>query len=147
MTLAASDVRNAINLIDESELSDDVVENAISRAENYITELASRSASSEDIIALAKLNYAAYLAYQSYADRIVEELPGSFSQQGLWQPIGNPVAKQVLEKLRGLKQTSDETIDLLLNTPPEGDPGETPEPTDAAEYPPELKLSNLSLVW
>jgi len=147
MALDAKDVRNAINLADESELSDDVVEIAISRAETYISELAKRSASTEDIVALAMLNYAAYLAYQSYADRIVEELPGSHDAQGLWQPIGNPVAKQVLEKLRGLKQTSDELIDLILNTPLSSDPGETPEPTDAAEYPDELKLSNLSSTW
>ncbi len=147
MALPASDVRNAINLADESELSDDVVEIAIFRAVTYISELVTRSACSEDIVALTKLNYAAYLAYQSYSDRIVEELPGSHDAQGLWQPIGNPIGKQVLEKLRALKQTSDELIDLILNTPLASDPGETPEPTDAAEYPDELKLSNLSLKW
>ena len=147
MAIDAAKVRNAINLADESELSDDVVESAISRSETFIQELAARSGISAAIVELAKQNYAAYLAYQSYADRIVEELPGSFSQQGVFQPIANPVAKQVMEKLRSLKQTSDELIELLQNTPLAGDAGETPGPTDAEEYPDEMKLSNLSSKW
>ena len=147
MAIDAAKVRNAINLADESELSDDVVESAISRSETYIAELAARSSCPVAIVELAKLNYASYLAYQSYADRIVEELPGSFNQQGVFQPIANPVAKQVMEKLRGLKQTSDELIELLQNTPLAGDPGETPGPTDAEEYPDAMKLSNLSSKW
>jgi len=147
MALDVSGVRKIINLADEAELSDDVVESAIPRSEAYINELASRSSCPAAIVDLAKLNYAAYLAYQSYADRIVEELPGSFSQQGVFQPIGNPVAKQVMEKLRSLKQTSDELISLLENTPLTGDPGETPGPVDAEEYPDEMRLSNLRSKW
>ncbi len=147
MPLDAADVRNAINLADESELSDEVVENAISRAETYITELATRSAGSEDVIALAKLNYAAYLAYQSYADHVINTLPGSHDAQGIFSPIDVLLIRTTRDKLDGLKRTADEIIDLLLNTPSEGDPGDTPEPTDAAEYPDELKLSNLSSKW
>jgi hypothetical protein len=96
---------------------------------------------------LAKTNHAAYLAYQTYADRIVEELPGSFDQAGVFQPISNPIAKQVMEKLKGLKVTSEETISLVRNSPPIAEQGETPGPADSEEYPDELKLSNLSSGW
>lgn len=92
-------------------------------------------------------NYAAYLAYQTYADRIVEELPGSFDQAGVFQPISNPIAKQVMEKLKGLKATSEETISLVCNSPPIAEQGETPGPADSEEYPDELKLSNLISRW
>ena len=153
MAIDAASIRNIINLKDGSsegdpvELSNEAIESAISRSETFVSHLATRSGSSVAVVELAKLNYAAYLAYQSYADRIVEELPGAFNQQGVFQPIANPVAKQVMEKLRSLKQTSDELIELLQNTPLAGDSGETPGPTDAEEYPAEMKLSNLSSKW
>lgn len=146
-------IRAIINLKDGGtegdaiELSDESIEIAIANAETFISNLASRSGASVDIIALAKTNYAAYLAYQTYADRIVEELPGSFDQTGVFQPIANPVAKQVMEKLRGLKLTSDETLDIIRNTPPEASQGETPMPSDLEDYPEDLKMSNLDTKW
>lgn len=148
-----SDIRAIINLKDSSiegdavELSDESIEAAIYNADTFVSDLASRSGASVDIIVLAKNNLAAYLAYQTYADRIVEELPGSFDQTGIFQPIANPVGKQVLEKLKGLKQTSDETLDIIRNTPPEADQGETPTPSDLADYPEDLKISNLDTSW
>jgi ABC-type transporter Mla subunit MlaD len=125
----------------------DSIEIAISNAETFVSDLAGRSGASADIIALAKTNLAAYYAYQTYADRIVEELPGSFNQQGVFEPIANPVARQVLEKLKGLKQTSDETLDIIRNTPPETTLGDTPMPSDLEDYPEGLKISNLDTEW
>ena len=148
-----SDIRAIINAKDGTtegdavELSDDSIEIAIDNAETYVSDLASRSGASAEIIALAKTNHAAYLAYQTYADRIVEELPGSFDQAGVFQPISNPIAKQVMEKLKGLKVTSEETISLVCNSPPIAEQGETPGPADSEEYPDELKLSNLVPRW
>lgn len=139
-------VRAAIN-IDENELATASVQSAIDRSESYITSLASRSGASQIDITLAKLNYAAYLAYQTYADRIVEQLPGSFDQQGIFQPIANPIAKQVVEKLRALKETADESIEVLQNTPISFSIGETPGPVDSEDYPDGLKLSNLDASW
>jgi hypothetical protein len=148
-----SDIRAIINLKDGStegnaiELSDDSIEMAIANSDTFVSDLASRSGASADIIALAKTNYAAYLAYQTYADRIVEELPGSFSQQGIFEPVANPVAKQVMAKLSGLKQTSDETLDIIRSTPPEAIQSETPMPSDLEDYPDSLKISNLDTMW
>jgi len=148
-----SDIRAIINAKDGTtegdavELSDDSIEIAIDNADTYVSDLAGRSGASAEIIALAKTNHAAYLAYQTYADRIVEELPGSFDQAGVFQPIANPIAKQVMEKLKGLKVTSEETISLVCNSPPIAEQGETPGPADSEEYPDELKLSNLISRW
>ena len=148
-----SDIRAIINAKDGTtegdavELSDDSIEIAIENAETYVSDLASRSGASAEIIALAKTIHAAYLAYQTYADRIVEELPGSFDQAGVFQPIANPIAKQVMEKLKGLKVTSEETISLVCNSPPIAEQGETPGPADSEEYPDEFKISNLILEW
>lgn len=148
-----SDIRAIINAKDGTtegdavELSDDSIEIAIDNADTYVSDLASRSGASAEIITLAKTNHAAYLAYQTYADRIVEELPGSFDQAGVFQPIANPIAKQVMEKLKGLKVTSEETISLVCNSPPIAEQGETPGPADSEEYPDELKFSNLYLGW
>ena len=146
-------IRAILNLKDGStegdaiELSDESIETAIANAETFISDLASRSGASADIIALAKTNYAAYLAYQTYADRIVEELPGSFDQTGVFQPISNPIGKQVLEKLKGLKQTSDESLEIIRNTPPEASLTDTPMPSDMEDYPDDLKISNLDTSW
>jgi hypothetical protein len=148
-----SDIRAIINLKDGTaegepiELSDESIEIAITNADTFISDLASRSGASDGIVALSKTNYAAYLAYQTYADRIVEELPGSFDQQGIFQPIANPIAKQVIEKLRALKETADESIDILRNIPISFNIGETPGPADAEDYPDDLKLSNLATPW
>lgn len=132
---------------DPIELSDDAIEAAISRSETFVSDLASRSGASAEIVALAKTNYAAYLAYQTYADRIVEELPGSFDQTGVFQPISNPIGKQVMAKLTGLKQTSDEILEIIRNTPPEASQDETPMPADLEDYPGDLKMSNLDTKW
>lgn len=153
MAINAASIRNIINLkggTSEGEpvdLSDDAIESAISRSETLVSDIATRSGSSEAVVELAKLNYAAYLAYQSYADRIVEELPGSFDQVGVFQPIGNPVAKQVMAKLESLKKTSDEVLDQIQNTPLDAGQSETPMPADLESYPDSFKLSNLDNPW
>ena len=153
MAINAASIRNIINLKDGTsegdpvELSNEAIESAISRSETFVSDLAARSGSSGAVVELAKLNYAAYLAYQSYADRIVEELPGSFDQVGVFQPIGNPIAKQVMAKLESLKKTSDEVLDQIRNTPLNAGESETPMPEDIESYPETFKLSNLDDPW
>jgi len=141
-----ADVRAGTNL-DVNSLSDDALASAINRAVFYVAPLIERSGIGADIIELAILNYAIYLAYQIYADRIIETLPGTFNQQGTFEPIANPLARQVIEKLHGLKQTSDETLELVRNTPINVSIGETPMPSDLEDYPDTLKLSNLDSDW
>lgn len=153
MAIDVDSIRAIINLEDGTaegdpvELSDDAIESAISRSETFVSDLAIHSGISATIVELAKLNYAAYLAYLTYADRIVEQLPGSFDQQGVFQPIANPVAKQAMAKLACLKQTSDEILDIIRNTPQKAALSEVPMPADFEDYPKDFKLSNLDDVW
>jgi hypothetical protein len=147
MVITISEIRDIINLTETGELSDVAIQSAIDRAEVFISDLASRSSASAAIIALAKKNYAAYLAYQTYADRIIEELPGSFDQVGVFNPIANPLARQVLAKLDGLKETSDEIIDLVRNSSLAASLDETPMPSDLEYYPEAMKISNLDTTW
>lgn len=145
-----SEIRAILNLRDDSdviELCDDAIESAITRADIFVSDLAARSSASSDLVELAKLNYAAYLAYQTYADRIVEELPGSFDQQGVFQPVANPVARQVMAKLEGLKKTADETLDLIRSMSSLAASYDAPMPADLEDYPEDFKLSNLDDVW
>ena len=146
-TITVAQIRAAINISETDQLSDAAIQSAIDRAISHITDLASRSGASAAIISLSKLNYAAFLAYLTYADRIVEQVPGAFDAQGVLQPVANPLAKQVVEKLRSLKLTSDESIEIISNTPISSSIGETPGPEDAENYPESLKLSNLDASW
>lgn len=139
-------IRAIINT-DVNELPDVAVQSAIDRAGSYVSDLASRSSAHASIVTLANLNYAAYLAYQTYADRIVEQLPGSFDQQGVLQPVANPIARQVVEKLHGLKDTSDESITLLTYYFPQAETASVVPMDDAAGYPEQMKMSTLKSVW
>ena len=139
-------IRAIINT-DINELPDVAVQSAIDRAASYVSDLASRSSASSVIVTLASLNYAAYLAYQTYADRIVEQVPGSFDQQGVLQPVANPIARQVVEKLRGLKGTSDESITLLSYCFQQAETACVVPMNDASDYPEQMKMSTLKSIW
>lgn len=139
-------IRAIINT-DINELPDAAVQSAIDRAASYVSDLASRSSASSVIVTLANLNYAAYLAYQTYADRIVEQVPGAFDQQGVLQPVANPIARQVVEKLHRLKETSDESITLLSYCFQQAETASVVPMNDASDYPEQMKMSTLKSIW
>lgn len=139
-------IRAIINT-DVNELPDVAVQSAIDRAASYVSDLASRSSAPMAIVTLANLNYAAYLAYETYADRIVEQVPGAFDAQGVLQPVANPLARQVLAKLQGLKETSDETIALLQYQAPQSESSSVVPMNDASDYPEQMRMSTVKSSW
>ncbi|MHB8123488.1 MAG: hypothetical protein ACYDG4_15195 [Desulfuromonadaceae bacterium] len=114
MAIIIQQIRDAINIsnTDVDELSDAVIQSAIDRATSYITALLTQYSPPANITEIATLNYSVYLAYQSYADRVVQALPGSFTE-GKWNPIGAEILRSTSDKLAGLRQVSDDTINLI----------------------------------
>ena len=145
--LTISMIRDTINITDVEELSDAAIQSAIDRSISYVTDLASRSSASAAVVVLSKLNYSAFLAYQTYADRIVEQVPGAFDQGGVLQPVANPLALKVLAKLQGLKETSDETIALLSYQVTQSESSSVVPMNDASDYPEQMRMSTLKSVW
>jgi hypothetical protein len=144
--LTIAQIRAIINT-DVNELPDVTVQSAIDRAASYISELVSRSSASSAIVTLANLNYAAYLAYETYADRIVEQVPGAFDAQGVLQPVANPLARQVVAKLQGLKETSDESIILLTYNFQQQESSSVVPMDDASDYPEQMRMSTVKSFW
>jgi len=137
-------VRNIINIPNESELSDDVINLAISRADVLIE---ARYSGSSDLMDLAKLNYAAYLAYLSYSDRVLNEHPGSYNAEGIWNPIGEAIVRYTRDKLAALKDAYEEAIDGLKDLE---SPGLYPMPSVEQQdenYPAKFELSDQSSAW
>jgi hypothetical protein len=96
---------------------------------------------------LAKLNYAAYLAYLSYSDRVLNEHPGSYNAEGIWTPIGEAIVRCTRDKLAALKDAYEEAVDGLTDfTSPAIHPMPTVEPFEE-DYPAKFELSDQSSVW
>lgn len=112
--VTVSEIRAIINIPQPQELSDDAVQEAIDRAGTFIGFLADRSTASSDTVELAQTNYAAYLAYLSYSDRVLNQLPGSADSEGIWTPTGEVINREVNSKLALLKSTSDASIRQLI---------------------------------
>jgi hypothetical protein len=115
-----SGVRAIINIPQAQELSDDAIQEAIDRAGTFIGFLAARSTASPETVDLAETNYAAYLAYLSYSDRVLNQLPGSTDSEGIWSPTGEVINREVNSKLALLKSTSDASIRQLIAFGPMG---------------------------
>jgi hypothetical protein len=144
MTVSIKDVRDVINIPDSSELADDVISSAISRASALID---ARYSGPATLIDLAKQNYAAYLAYLSYSDRVLNEHPGSYNAEGIWTPIGEAIVRYTRDKLAALKDAYEEAIDGLTDfTSPAIHPMPTVEPLEE-DYPAKFELSDQSSVW
>ncbi len=94
----------------------------------------------------AKLNYAAYLAYQSYSDRVVNILPGAFDQGG-FNPVASVINRAVRDKLDDLKQTSDELLNYILYNFQKNDSAAVVPMNDAADYPDQLRMSTFRGDW
>lgn len=100
-----SQVRSVINIFKTSELMDDVILIAIQQADALIDAKASSTAPA-GLIWLAKLRLSAYYAYLSYSDRIFNELPGSHSRTGEWNPIGQAIWRETREKLAAMERAA-----------------------------------------
>lgn len=107
-------IRSMLNMHNPQELSDESILIAIQRANEYISALARRSVIEPSIIDVAKRNYAAYLAYQTYSDRVVNELPGSVNAEGIWTPTGEVIMRDVHQKLQHLRATALDSIRMIV---------------------------------
>jgi len=107
-----NDIRSSINIYDESELKNDVIQLAINESEALIESKADPSAP-ERLIWLAKLRLASYYAYLSYSDRIFNELPGTFTSTGEWNPIGPAIWRETRDKLDKMERAAKEALKLI----------------------------------
>lgn len=113
MTTTISEVRAALNMLTDQDLSDDVIEGAITRAEDYVDALASYSRVDTTTVENAKLNYTAYLAYQAYSDRVLNEISGTLGADGIYTPEGQILQREVMSKLQDMKVNSDRLLNWL----------------------------------
>jgi len=120
LTPSVTEIRNILNMNSTQELSDDAINAAIQRADVYINALAAMSNVNSNIVELAKKNYAAYLAYQTYSDRVVNQLPGSVNSEGIWTPTGEVIMREVRSKLDMLRATASESIRMIVARGPAG---------------------------
>jgi hypothetical protein len=116
MTITVQEIRDALNIPEEKELGDAVIESAISRAGTYFVILAARYSAPSEFIPPAELAWAIYLAYQSYSDRVLNVVPGAYSE-GKWDPIAEEIVRSTGEKLRDLRQVADDLIGIIKSYP------------------------------
>lgn len=114
ITVAA--IRDAINIPEEKELSSDVIESAISRATSYIAVLQARYSAPLEFFTSTEIAYCAYLAYQAYADRVLNVPPGAY-HEGKWDPIAEEIVRSTGDKLQGLRQAAMDLIDIIKSYP------------------------------
>ncbi len=147
MSITPSQIRAVINITSAGDLAENVIQAAIDRAEAYIADLATRSSAPQAIVDTAKLNYAAYLAYQSYSDRVVQQLSGSFDAKGGWNPAAAIILRDTRDKLDGLKKVADEFIDYLQYSFPKSEISAVTPMADAETYPEQFKMSTFRSDW
>jgi hypothetical protein len=103
ITVTVEEIRAAINIPEEQELSDDVIASAITRATDYITILKSQYNAPSDFFPPCGNAYAIYLAYQAYSDRVLNVPPGAY-QEGKWDPIAEEIVRSTGDKLATLRE-------------------------------------------
>lgn len=113
MTPTISEIRAALNMLVDEDLSDDIIEGAISRAEDYVDALASYSRASATMVDNAKLSYAAYVSYQAYSDRVLNEISGTLGADGIYSPEGQIIQREVMSKLADMKANADRHLNWL----------------------------------
>ncbi len=86
MTVSKAVIRNIIDIPEAEELSDAVIDEAISEATVFVNGVANPTAPT-DMKELAIKNLAALWSFQSYSDRVHHEAIGSFDQDANWNPI------------------------------------------------------------
>lgn len=110
------EIRHAINIPEASELSDNVITSAISRAVKFITVLKARYSAPQQFYEPCELAYAIYLAYQAYADRVLNVPPGSY-QEGQWTPIAEEIVRETSSKLQALRQVYEDYEKIIKSFP------------------------------
>lgn len=115
-TISVEEIRAAINIPEASELADLVIESAISRSEGYITVLTSQYSAPAEYFPACRLAYAIYLAYQAYADRVLNVPPGSY-QEGQWTPIAEEIVRETSSKLQALRQVYEDYEKIIKSFP------------------------------
>lgn len=113
MAVTIEKVRAVMNMLDDQDLSDDVIQLAIDRAITYIDTFASYSRAGTDMAELAKINYAAYVAYQSYSDRVLNLISGTLQSDGIYTPEGEIIQREVMAKLADMKGNADRSLNWL----------------------------------
>jgi len=117
MTITVQNIRDAINIPEAHELSDDVIESAILRGEGYITVLKARYSAPAEFFDTVSINYCAYLAYQAYADRVLNVHPGQY-ESGQWNRITDEIYRSTGDKLASLRRTAEDLIGIIRSYPP-----------------------------
>ena len=112
MTVSVADVRLAVNIDSAGDLSSDVISQAISRATVRVGAQARKLATS-DVIGEAVLSLAAYLSYQTYSDRMLHKLEGTWGEDGHWDPVASVQIRETRDKLNALKTTANDSLRLI----------------------------------
>lgn len=115
--ITTTEIRNAINIPETKELSEDVITSAINRAGTYLNVLQARYSAPSEFFPPAKMAYAIYLAYQAYADRVLNVPPGAY-EQGQWTPIQEEIVRNTADKLRSLRETYEDLVKIIRAYPP-----------------------------
>jgi hypothetical protein len=114
--ITTTEIRDAINIPRAGELSEVAINSAILRAFKYFQVLKARYAAPAEFFPDAEMAYAVYLAYQTYADRVLNEVPGSY-QEGKWDPIAEEIVRSTSDKLRGLKEVYEDYTNIIKEYP------------------------------
>lgn len=114
LDLTMQNIRYIINIPEPDELSNNSIIMAINRANVKIGNLAVAYSVTGELVSVAKLNYAAYLAYQTYADRIFNVITGRTDRDGSWTPIAQEIVRTTQAKLEALKKEADDSIADLM---------------------------------
>lgn len=85
MTVNVKIIRTIIDIPEDSELQDEVINEAIAEATVYVNGVANPNAPI-DMVELAIKSLAALWTFQSYSDRIHHEVKGSFDDSANWVP-------------------------------------------------------------
>lgn len=118
MAVTEEKVLHVLNM-EGSEFEEGVIELQIESA-SAIVAAKNRNGAAADIVEVAKLRLAAYLAYLAYCDNPENHLPGEVDQQsGIWKPVAEAAARDqsnMMNKLKALKAVADEAIATMLES-------------------------------
>lgn len=109
--VTVDDVRALLNM-DETEINEETVTAAITRATTIITAI-SRAGADEDQVTDATLATAGYLSYMAHLDHMRHELPGSFDEHGQWVPVASVGIRDSQAKLQALAREAAKAQALI----------------------------------
>jgi len=112
MPATIADVRLILNIPDEGDLADAVIGVALERAEGRVDAL-ERVGVSAGVRLDAVRSMASHLAYQTYSDRVVHKLEGSYDSEGRWDPVATVRIRETRDKLESLRKDANRAIQLV----------------------------------